>query len=34
VTRRVPSGRAMDVDFLHEAYVNGSSEWEAMEGMT
>lgn len=34
VARRLPSGRAMDDDFLHEAYVNGSPEWEAMEGLT
>ncbi len=34
VARRVPSGHAMDDDFLHEAYVSGSPEWEAMEGLT
>lgn len=34
VARRVPSGRAMDDDFLHEAYIDGAPEWEAMEGLT
>lgn len=34
VARRVPSGREMDDDFVHAAYVEGSPEWQAMEGLT
>lgn len=34
VASRVPTGRAMDEDFLQAAYVEGSREWDAMEGLT
>jgi len=34
VTGHVPSGRPMGEDFLHAAYVKGSAEWQAMEGLT
>jgi hypothetical protein len=34
VARRVACDRAMDDDFLHEAYAKGSPEREAMEGLT
>lgn len=34
VAQAVPPGHAMDEDFLHAAHVNGSPEWEAMEGLT
>jgi len=34
VASRLPSGRVIDEDFLHAAYVKGSTEWGAMEGLT
>ena len=34
VARRVPSGHAMEDDFVHAAYDRGSPEWKAMEGLT
>jgi len=34
VTAEVPSGRPMGDDFLHAAYVRGSAQWQAMEGLT
>lgn len=34
VARFVPSGRAMDEDFLHASCVKRSPEWEAMDGLT
>ena len=34
VAARLPAGRAMDDDFLHQAHAHGSPEWQAMEGLT
>ncbi len=34
VGARVPQGRPMDDEFLHEAYAKGSPPWQAMEGLT
>jgi len=34
VASRLPSGRVIDEYFLHAAYVKGSPEWGAMEGLT
>lgn len=34
VARQLPLGRAMDESFLRGAYVKGSPEWDAMEGLT
>lgn len=34
VAARLPAGRQMDEGFFQAAYVNGSPEWDAMEGLT
>ena len=31
---RLPQGKSLDDDFLHDAYVRNSPEWAAMEGLT